>query len=59
MEYVVNTAASLSREKVKKIPGALFVSGEAGFIVISADLQCLTLSMINSKGEIIYTIEHK
>ncbi len=59
VEYVVNSAASLSREKVKKIPGALFVSGEAGFIVISADLKSLTLSMINSKGEIIYTIEHK
>lgn len=55
VHYVVNSSASLARE-VKPVAGTLFCSPEAGFSVVSADDDSLSLYMIDSKGKIIHTI---
>lgn len=54
VQYVVNSSGSLARD-VKPIDGTLFCSSEAGFSVVSADDDTLTLYMINGKGKIIYS----
>jgi 3',5'-cyclic AMP phosphodiesterase CpdA len=57
IDYVVNSAGSLSREKVKAIEGTVFVSGEAGFSVIGASKSKLSLAMIDSEGNVIHRID--
>ena len=59
IDYVVNTSASLSRQKVGKVDGTQFVSGEAGFSILSFSKGELRLDMINSQGETIHTITQK
>ncbi len=56
IDYVVNSSGSQSREKVNKVEGAVFVSGEPGFSIISADSHWLRLSMIDSKGKILHQV---
>lgn len=56
IDYIVNSSGSLSRNKVSPIEGAEFTSGEAGFSVISVKKDELTLSMIDSGGNIIQQI---
>lgn len=58
-DYIVNSSGSLSRPKVKKTEGAVFVSGEAGFSVLGASKHTLTLSMINKNGTVIHQIERR
>lgn len=55
-DYVVNSSGSLSRKKVGSIEGSVFISGEAGFSIISASKSKLTLSMIDSRGNTIHQI---
>lgn len=59
IDYVVNSAASLSREDVKPIEGAVFVSGLPGFSLLSCSKDELRLDMINGKGETIHTVSQK
>lgn len=54
VQYVVNSSGSLARD-VKPIDGTLFCSSDAGFSVVSADDDTLTLYMINGQGKIIYS----
>ncbi|MGN0234641.1 MAG: metallophosphoesterase [Bacteroidaceae bacterium] len=56
IDYVVNSAASLSRESVKHVDGTVFVSGEAGFSILSCSKKQLRLDMINGKGETIHSV---
>lgn len=56
IDYIVNSSASLSRENVKPIDGTVFTSGESGFSVLSAGKNELTLSMVDSKGDIIHRV---
>lgn len=56
IDYIVNSSASLSREKVKPVEGTVFVSGEPGYSVVGVSKSKLTLSMIDSKGNIIHQI---
>lgn len=56
IDYIVNSSASLSREEVRSVQGSRFISGEAGFGVISASRKTLTFSMVNQDGDIIYQI---
>lgn len=58
-DYVVNSAASLAREDVKPIEGSVFVSGLAGFSLLSCSRNELRLDMISGKGEIVHTIVQK
>ena len=54
IDYIVNSSGSLSREKVKPVEGTVFVSGEPGYSVLGASKSKLSLSMIDSKGNIIH-----
>jgi len=56
IDYVVNSAGSLSRKKVKPIDGTVFTSGEAGFSILGVSESRLTLSMVDSKGTVIHQI---
>lgn len=56
IDFIVNSAASLSRPKVSKIEGAVFVSGEAGFSVLRCEKESLRLDMINGEGKQIYSV---
>lgn len=56
VDYVVNTSGSLSRAKVKAIDGTKFVSGSSGFSVLDFSKTTLTLSMIDSDGNVIYKL---
>lgn len=56
IDYIVNSSGSLSREKVKPVEGTVFVSGDPGYSVLGASKSELTLSMIDSKGNIIHHI---
>ena len=57
IDYVVNSAASLSRQKVGKVEGTVFVSGEPGFSILSCTRKELKLDMINARGEILHTVK--
>ena len=59
IDYIVNSSGSLSRPKVKKTEGTVFVSGEAGFSVLGASKNTLTLSMINKNGTVIHQTERR
>lgn len=59
IDYVVNSAASLSRKNVKTLEGAQFVSGEPGFSILTCTKDMLKLDLINSKGKIIHSITQK
>ena len=56
IDYIVNSSASLSRQNVHATRGSRFVSGDAGFGVISANRKSLRFSMINQDGKIIYQV---
>lgn len=56
IDYIVNSSASLSREKVKPIAGTVFTSSKSGFSVLGADKDRLTLSMIDKDGKIIHQV---
>lgn len=56
IDFIVNSAASLSRPKVSKIEGTVFVSGEAGFSVLRCEKESLRLDMINGEGKMIYSV---
>lgn len=58
VQYVVNSSGSLARD-VKPIDGTLFCSSDAGFSVVSADDDTLTMYMINAEGKIIYSFSIK
>jgi len=55
IDYIVNSSASLSREVVPA-QGTLFSSPEAGFSVIAADGQTLSLHMVDKAGKVLYTV---
>lgn len=57
-DYIVNTSASLSRPKVKAIPGTQYVSGQPGFSRLTASPSALTLSLIGPDGTILHTLRH-
>ena len=59
IDYIVNSSPSLSRKEVKRIEGSLFADGGEGFMIISADKEQLTFSMIDKDGKIIYQIHRK
>lgn len=59
IDYVVNTSASLSREKVTLIDGTQFCSGVSGFSLVCADKQELDLHLIDKDGKVVYTVSHK
>ena len=56
IDYVVNSSASLSRQKVKPIDGTVFCNGDAGFSLVTADKKLLALHMMNARGEVIHTV---
>ena len=58
VQYVVNSSGSLARD-VQPTEGTLFCSSDAGFSVVSADDDTLTLYMINAEGKIIYSFSIK
>ena len=58
IDYVVNSAGALAR-KVKAVDGTQFCSPEAGFSVISANKNSLTMYMIDGKGVAINKVEHR
>ena len=57
IDYVVNSAASLSRQKVGKVEGTVFVSGQPGFSILTCTRKELKLDMINARGEILHTVK--
>lgn len=56
-DYVVNSSASLSRPKVKAVPGTLFVSGQPGFSRLKASPHELTLDFVGPDGAILHTLK--
>jgi 3',5'-cyclic AMP phosphodiesterase CpdA len=58
IDYVVNTAASLSRP-VDRTEGTVFCSSAEGFIVIAASEKELDLHFIDTDGKAIYTLRRK
>lgn len=56
IDYVVNTSGSLSRQKVKPIEGTQFCSGLSGVALVCADKASLALHLIDSKGNVVYTV---
>lgn len=56
IDYVVNTSGSLSRPDVKPTDGTVFCSGVPGFSVVTATPKALTLSMIDSNGNVIHQV---
>ena len=59
IDYVVNSAASLSREKVSTMEGTQFVSGEPGFSILTCTKNMLKLDLINGKGKVIHSITQR
>ena len=57
IDYIVNSAASLSRQKVGKVEGTVFVSGQPGFSILTCTRKELKLDMINARGEILHTVK--
>lgn len=58
IDYVVNSSGSLSREP-GAIDGTVFCSGAAGFSLISATPESLTLYMIDADGDVVHTVNRK
>lgn len=56
-DYVVNSAASLSRPKVSPVEGSVFTSGKPGFSVIDADKTTLTWYFVDGEGNILHSFE--
>ena len=59
VEYLVNTAGSLSRSDVKPIDGTVFCNGEPGFTVLSVSDNLMRFFLYNYKGEIVHQFEIK
>ena len=57
IDYVVNTSASLSRQKVNDVEGTRFKSGESGFSLLSASKQHLKLHLMDKQGNLLYSVE--
>ncbi len=55
-DYIVNSTGSLARSHVEKTEGTLFVSGEAGFSILSFTKDELRLDLVNAKGETIHSV---
>lgn len=58
VDYVVNSAASLSREP-EAVEGTVFCSAEPGFSILSADSRTLTLRMIDKHGRFLHAVERR
>ena len=56
-DYVVNSAASLSRPKVSPVEGSVFTSGKPGFSVVEADKTTLTWYFVDGEGNILHSFE--
>ena len=56
-DYVVNSAASLSRPKISPVEGSVFTSGKPGFSVIEADQTTLTWYFVDGEGNILHSFE--
>lgn len=56
VDYVVNSAAALSRPKVQAVDGTVFCSGEPGFSLLTAGAHNLSLRMMNRQGSVLHTI---
>ena len=56
-DYVVNSAASLSRPKVSPVEGSVFTSGKPGFSVVEADKTTLTWYFVDGAGNILHSFE--
>lgn len=59
VDYVVNSAGSLSRKKVEPVQGTVFCSGEPGFSRLIANKDLLVIEMIDSQGNVIHRIERQ
>lgn len=57
--YLVNSSASLSRQKVNPIAGTVFCSGEAGFTVADLSDNALHFFLMNGKGKMLHRIDLK
>ncbi len=57
IDYIVNSSASLSREKVGTVDGTVFTSGKSGFSVIGASAGQLIFAMIDKDGNILHQIK--
>lgn len=58
VDYIVNTAGSLSRE-VKPTEGTQFCNSATGFSVCSVSAQDLRLYMLDKDGNVLYVVERK
>lgn len=58
-DFVVNSAASLSRPKVMRIDGTVFTGTLSGFSVIEADKTTFAWHFIDARGKVIHTFERK
>lgn len=56
IDYVVNSSGSLSRPDVSATDGTVFCSGGAGFSILSATPEVLTLSMVDGTGNVIHQV---
>lgn len=56
IDFIVNSAASLSRTKVGDVEGTVFTSGEAGFSILRCDKDHIQLDMINPDGKSIHSV---
>ena len=56
IDFVVNSSASLSRQKVSDVEGTVFKSGDAGFSILRCGSDFLQLDLINAEGETIHSV---
>ena len=56
IDFIVNSAASLSRTKVGDVEGTVFTSGEAGFSILRCDKDHIQLDMISPEGKSIHSV---
>ena len=57
--YLVNSSASLSRQKVNPVDGTVYCNGEAGFTVADLSDSALHFFLMNGQGKILHTIDLK
>ena len=56
IDFVVNSSASLSRQKVSDVEGTVFKSGDAGFSILRCGSDFLQLDLIIAEGETIHSV---
>lgn len=56
IDYMVNTSGSLARPEVSVTDGTVFCNGSSGFSLLTATSSVLTVSMIDSAGNVVHQI---